>query len=70
VTIAWSAPTDNTDGSALTNLAGYNIYYGTSANAMTTKINIATVGMLIYVVSNLKSWHLLLRDHVAEQWGN
>jgi hypothetical protein len=53
VTLSWVAPTDNTDGSALTNLTGYNIYYGTSASGMTTKISIPTVGMLTYVISNL-----------------
>lgn len=28
--LAWTAPTQNTDGSALTDLAGYNIYQGTT----------------------------------------
>ncbi len=28
VTIAWVAPTSNVDGSPLTDLAGYKIYYG------------------------------------------
>ncbi len=28
VTLTWEAPTTNTDGSPLTDLAGYNIYYG------------------------------------------
>jgi hypothetical protein len=55
VTLSWAAPTQNTDGSALTNLAGYNIYYGTSAAALTQKVTINTVGMLTYVISNLNS---------------
>jgi hypothetical protein len=59
VTLSWSAPTDNTNGSALTNLAGYIIYYGTSPSAMTQTIDINTVGMLTYVVGNLSagSWY-------------
>jgi hypothetical protein len=59
VTLSWSAPTENTNGSALTNLAGYIIYYGTSASAMTQTIDINTVGMLTYVVDNLSagSWY-------------
>jgi len=28
VTLSWQAPTENTDGSVLTDLAGYYIYYG------------------------------------------
>jgi hypothetical protein len=35
-TLAWTDPTQNTDGSALTNLTGYHIYYGTSAGALNT----------------------------------
>jgi hypothetical protein len=59
VTLSWSAPTENTNGSALTNLTGYIIYYGTSASAMTQTIDINTVGMLNYVVDNLSagSWY-------------
>jgi hypothetical protein len=59
VTLSWSAPTENTNGSALTNLAGYIIYYGTSASAMTQTIDINTVGMLTYVVGDLSagSWY-------------
>jgi hypothetical protein len=55
VTLSWSAPTENTNGSALTNLTGYIIYYGTSASAMTQTIDINTVGMLTYVVDNLSA---------------
>jgi ABC-type glycerol-3-phosphate transport system substrate-binding protein len=59
VTLSWSAPTENTNGTALTNLSGYIIYYGTSAGAMTQTINVNTVGMLTYVVGNLSpgSWY-------------
>jgi hypothetical protein len=34
-TVSWSAPTRNTDGSALTNLGSFVIVYGTSSNSMT-----------------------------------
>jgi len=54
-TLTWSAPTENTNGSALTNLAGYTIYYGTSPSAMTQKISINTVGLLSYVIDDLSS---------------
>ena len=53
VTLSWAAPTTNTNGSALTNLAGFDIYYGTSAGAMTNKVTIGTVGVLSYVISDL-----------------
>jgi hypothetical protein len=53
--LTWAAPTQNTDGSALSNLAGYDIYYGTSASAMTQKITLTNASMLTDVVSNLAS---------------
>jgi hypothetical protein len=53
VTLSWSAPTQNTDGTPLTNLAGFDIYYGKSASAMTNKVTITNTSLLTYVVSNL-----------------
>jgi hypothetical protein len=53
VTLAWTPPTQNTDGSALTNLSGYTIYYGTSASALTQKISVNSVGLTDFVVENL-----------------
>jgi hypothetical protein len=38
--LTWTAPTRNEDGSALTNLAGYKIRYGTSADALTQSLNV------------------------------
>jgi len=55
VTLSWAAPTENTDGSALTNLAGFDIYYGTSSSSLTQKITLNSVGLLTYVVENLNS---------------
>jgi hypothetical protein len=55
ITLSWAAPTENTDGTALTNLSGFNIFYGTSASAMTQQVSINSVGLLSYVVQNLTS---------------
>lgn len=52
-TLAWTAPTSNSDGSALTNLAGYHIYYGASAGSLSNVINVTSPSTLTYVVSNL-----------------
>jgi hypothetical protein len=54
-TLAWTAPDENTDGSALTNLAGYRIYYGTSSDALDLVIDIPTVGSTTYVVDDLSA---------------
>ncbi len=50
-TIAWSAPTANTDGSTLKDLAGYKVYVGTSSRKYTSvqsagKVTQFTVGPL------------------------
>lgn len=52
-TLSWTPPTQNTDGSTLTNLAGYRIAYGTSATALTQTIQVANAGISSYVVNGL-----------------
>jgi len=52
-TLSWSVPTQNTDGTPLTDLSGYHIYYGTSASALTTTITLASAGETSYVVTGL-----------------
>lgn len=52
-TLSWTPPTANSDGSTLTNLAGYRVYYGTSANALNQQVQIANPGISTYVMSGL-----------------
>lgn len=52
-TLSWTAPTSNTDGSTLTNLAGYRIAYGTSASALTHTVQVANPSVTNYTISNL-----------------
>jgi hypothetical protein len=51
--LTWTPPTQNTDGSTLTNLAGYRIVYGVAATQLTQTIQVANAGMSSYVVENL-----------------
>ncbi len=53
VTLAWQPPTENTNGTALTNLAGFNIHYGTQSENYTSTIQIANPGVTRYVVEDL-----------------
>jgi hypothetical protein len=46
-------PTENTDGTPLTDLAGYHIYYGTTAGAWTSTVVISVATETSYVVSGL-----------------
>ena len=52
-TLTWEAPTKNVDGSALTDLAAYNLHYGTSSGSYTTEVRIDNPGITTYVVENL-----------------
>ncbi len=52
-TLSWTAPTENTDGTPIVGLAGYHIYYGTTENAWTTTITVASATETSYVVSGL-----------------
>lgn len=52
-TLSWSPPTENTDGTALTNLAGYRIYYGTSASALNSVIQVANASISTYMIEDL-----------------
>ena len=63
----WTAPTKNTNGSGLTNLAGYHVYYGKSASTMTTSITIANPGTTSYTVSNLAAgtWYFSVNAYTT-----
>lgn len=54
-TLSWTPPTQNTDGTTLTNLAGYRIYYGTSADSLTQSIQVTNPGLTSYTIGNLNS---------------
>jgi len=66
-TLTWMAPAENTNGTPLTNLAGYQIYYGTSTTAMTQSVKIANPGIVTYVVSNLSpgTWYFSVKAHTS-----
>jgi hypothetical protein len=52
-TLSWTAPTKNTDGSPITGLAGYHIYYGTDPNHFARIIKISGAASTKYVVNGL-----------------
>ena len=52
-TLSWQPPTSNTDGSPLTNLAGYVVRYGTAPDALDIQVRIENPGLVTYVVSDL-----------------
>jgi hypothetical protein len=67
VTLSWTAPTENTNGTALTDLAGYTIYYGTSGNALSKTMRISNPGLATYVLSNLSpgTWYFAISAYTT-----
>jgi hypothetical protein len=55
VTLSWTPPTSNTNGTALTNLAGYVVLYGRSADNLSRDIEINNPSINRYVVEGLTS---------------
>lgn len=53
--LSWVAPTENTDGSELTDLAGFTIYYGTSEQQLNNTITIDSAETLNFIIENLSS---------------
>lgn len=53
VELSWAAPTENVDGSQLTDLAGYKIYWGTQPNEFTNSVTIDNPAVVTYVLENL-----------------
>ena len=55
ITFSWEPPTQNSDGSPISNLAGYKIHYGTSSSDYTQTVAVENAGLTRYVVDNLPS---------------
>jgi hypothetical protein len=53
VTLEWQAPTENTDGSALADLKGYEIHYGTESQSYSQAITVSNPSITRYVVDSL-----------------
>ena len=54
-TLSWTIPTDNTNGTPATNLAGFHIYYGTTPGALKSVITVPGTSTTKYEISNLSN---------------
>jgi hypothetical protein len=52
-TLSWQAPSENLDGSPLTDLAGFRVYYGNSVNDLRYVIQVADPGARSHVIEDL-----------------
>ena len=64
-TLDWMPPTENTDGSVLSNLAGYTVYYGTSPGNLTQSVKITNPGLTAYTLGDLPSgtWYFAVTSY-------
>jgi Putative Ig domain len=67
-TLHWSPPTTNTNGSAITDLAGFNIVYGTSSGSLNQTLKIAGATATSGTVSGLTSgtWYFAVVSYDTE----
>jgi hypothetical protein len=64
-TLDWVPPTQNSDGTTLTNLAGYYVYSGTSPDNLTESVKVTNPGLSAFTVSNLTSgtWYFAVSSY-------
>src|SRR5581483_9286649 len=66
-TVSWSIPTTNSDGSPLKDLAGFKVYYGTSASSLTQVVQLTNSTLLTYVITNLPAgtWYFGVKSYTS-----
>lgn len=64
-TLSWTPPTRNTNGTSLTDLAGYRIYYGTNSSALSKSITVSNASVSTYVVEDLTAatWYFAVKAY-------
>ena len=74
--MSWTPPTQNADGSTLTDLAGYEVRYGRSQDNLDQTVQLNNPSLNTYVVENLTAgtWFFAVRSvnraGVASQLSN
>jgi hypothetical protein len=60
--LSWSTPTQNVDGSPLTDLAGYRVHYGTASSDLNRQVTVGNPAATNTVIQNLApgTWHFAI----------
>jgi len=66
--LTWTAPMTNTDGTAVTGLTGYTIYYGTTQGALTQSVIVSGATTTTYEFTGLTSgtWYFAMTADAAD----
>ena len=60
VSLAWTPPTQNSDGSTLVDLKGYKIHYGTESQNYTSTVSVDNPGLTRFVLDSLPTGTLYI----------
>jgi hypothetical protein len=65
VNLSWTAPTRNTDGTLITNLAGYRVHYGTAPGQYTESVQLPSPGLRSVVIEDLAParWYFAVKAY-------
>jgi hypothetical protein len=63
--LSWTAPTLDANGQPMTDLAGYRVYYGTSAKNLNTVVNVDKATVTDQIISNLQAgtWYFAVTSY-------
>jgi hypothetical protein len=61
-------PLNNSDGSMLTDLAGYRVYYGMDPNRLDQVIDLSVASSVVYTVGNLArgTWYFTISSYTTQ----
>jgi hypothetical protein len=68
VTLSWSAPVLNTNGTSAANLAGYHIYYGSSPETLDQVVTVDSAGSTKYTIESLAAgnWYFAIAAYTTD----
>jgi hypothetical protein len=69
VTLSWTSPTSNTNGTAATDLAGYRIYYGSTASQLNQVVTVEGADVTGYAFRELSAgtWYFAVAAYNSEK---
>jgi hypothetical protein len=70
VTVSWTAPVENSDGSPLLDLAAYTIYYGRAAGDYAHAVAVPDPGATSHLIENLASGSWFFAVSASDSTGN
>ena len=66
--LSWLAPSQNTDGTPLTDISGYHVYVGNDPNSLATVLDVADGSATSYTVSKLTpgTWYFAISAYTTD----